>query len=166
MGHRDLLRIHRIAEREQTGAAHQILEIGTGETVGPLGKPSELHLAFPMLIFNFTKSPQACKAFTAFMLEAPQFDPWIEAAQGYLSHFLLAYDKNPIWTADPKTTPYRDVAKRARTPAGLGTLGENAAAAIADFILVDMYANYCTGREDAKGAMLSAERQLKRIYRT
>jgi multiple sugar transport system substrate-binding protein len=134
--------------------------------IGPYGKPSELHLAFPMLIFNFTKYPQACKAFTAFMLEAPQFDPWIEAAQGYLSHFLNAYDKNPVWTADPKTTPYRDVAKRARTPAGIGTLGENAAAAIADFILVDMYANYCTGREDVKGSIASAERQLKRIYRT
>ena len=134
--------------------------------IGPFGKPTELHLAYPILIFNFTKYPQACKAFTAFMLEAPQFDPWIEAAQGYLSHFLLAYDKNPIWTADPKTTPYRDVAKRARTPAGLGTLGENAAAAIADFILVDMFANYCTGREDAKGSIASAERQLKRIYRT
>ncbi|MDB5548955.1 MAG: Twin-arginine translocation pathway signal [Tardiphaga sp.] len=134
--------------------------------VGPFGKPAELHLAFPMLIFNFTKYPQACKAFTAFMLEGDQFNPWIEAAQGYLSHFLLAYDKNPVWTADPKTTPYRDVAKRARTPAGLGTLGENAASAIADFILVDMFANYCTGREDLKGSMASAERQLKRIYRT
>ncbi|WP_375411064.1 ABC transporter substrate-binding protein [uncultured Bradyrhizobium sp.] len=134
--------------------------------VGPLGKPAELHLAFPMLIFNFTKSPQACKALTAFMLEADQFNPWIEGAQGYLSHFLNAYDNNPIWTADPKTTPYRDVAKRARTPAGLGTLGENAAAAIADFIVVDMFANYCTGREDVKGAMASAERQAKRLYRS
>ncbi|NVN87428.1 MAG: ABC transporter substrate-binding protein [Rhodopseudomonas sp.] len=134
--------------------------------IGPYGKPTEMHLAYPMLIFNFTKYPQACKAFTAFMLEAPQFDPWIEAAQGYLSHFLNAYDKNPIWTADPKTTPYRDVAKRARTPAGLGKLGENAAAAIADFILVDMFANYCTGREDLKGSIAGAERQLKRIYRS
>jgi multiple sugar transport system substrate-binding protein len=133
--------------------------------IGPSGKPAELHLAFPILIFNFTKSPQACKALAAFMLEADQFNPWIEGAQGYLSHFLNAYDKNPVWTADPKTTPYREVARRARTPAGLGTLDENAAAAIADFIVVDMYANYCTGREDVKGAMASAERQAKRLYR-
>src|SRR3978361_1620150 len=121
--------------------------------VGPYGKPTELHLAFSMLVFTLTKYPTTCKAFTAFRLEAPQFDPGIEAARGYLSHFLLAYDKNPVWTADPKTTPYRDVAKRARTPAGLGTLGENAAAGIADFIVVDMFANYCTGREDVKGSM-------------
>jgi multiple sugar transport system substrate-binding protein len=69
-------------------------------------------------------------------------------------------------TADPKNTPYRDVAKLASTPAGIGTLNESAAAAIADFVVVDMFANYCTGREDLKGAMASAERQFKRIYRS
>jgi multiple sugar transport system substrate-binding protein len=133
--------------------------------IGPVGKPTELHLPYTMLTFTFTKYPQACKALTAFMLEADQFNPWVTAAGGYLSHFLLAYDNNPVWTEDPKRTVYRDVAKRTLTPSGRGTLGENAAAAIADFIVVDMFANYCTGREDAKGAMASAERQAKRIYR-
>ncbi|MEH2469715.1 multiple sugar transport system substrate-binding protein [Nitrobacteraceae bacterium AZCC 2161] len=129
------------------------------------GKTRELHLGFPILIFNFTKYPQACKAFTAFLLEPDQYNPWIEAAQGYLSHFLLDYDKNPVWTADPKTTPYRSVAQSASTPAGDAQMSENAAAAIADFVLVDMYANYCTGREDVKTAMSSAERAAKRIFR-
>jgi multiple sugar transport system substrate-binding protein len=129
------------------------------------GKTREMHLGFPILVFNFSKYPQACKAFTAFLLEPDQFNPWIEAAQGYLSHFLKAYDANPIWTADPKTTPYREVAATATTPAGIGKLGENAAAAIADFVLVDMFANYCTGREDVKTAMASAERSAKRIFR-
>ena len=133
--------------------------------IGPVGKPTELHLAFPILTFNFTKSPQACKALAAFMLEAENFNPWVEAAQGYLSHFLLAYDANPVWTADPKRTPFRDVSKRTLTPAGVGTLGEKAAAAIADFLVVDMFANFATGREDAKGAIAIAERQARRIYR-
>jgi multiple sugar transport system substrate-binding protein len=31
--------------------------------------------------------------------------------------------------------------------------------------VVDMFANYCTGAKDAKGAVSDAERQLKRIYR-
>ncbi len=134
--------------------------------IGPVGKPTELHLAFNLLVFNFTKYPQACKAFSAFMQEAANFNPWIEAAQGYLSPFLNAYDANPIWTADPKTTPYRDVAKRTLTPAGLGTLGEKAAAAVSDFIVVDMFANYCTGRTDVKGAIAQAERSAKRLYRS
>jgi multiple sugar transport system substrate-binding protein len=99
------------------------------------------------------------------MLEPEQYNPWIEAAQGYLSPFLLDYIKNPIWTADPKNTPYRDVAVTAQTPAGVGQMGENAAAAIADFVLVDMFANYCTGAEDLQTAMKSAERSAKRIFR-
>jgi multiple sugar transport system substrate-binding protein len=31
--------------------------------------------------------------------------------------------------------------------------------------VVDMFANYVTGREDVKGAIAFAERQTKRIYR-
>ena len=134
--------------------------------IGPVGKPTELHLAFPILAFSFSKAPMACKAFTAFMLEADQFNPWVTAAGGYLSPFLPEYDKNPVWTADPKTTPYRDVTKRTLTPGGVGSLGEKAAAAISDFIVVDMFANHVTGRSDVKSAISEAERQLKRIYRT
>jgi len=129
------------------------------------GKTRELNLGFPILVFNFTKFPQACKAFTAFMLDPDQLNPWVEAAQGYLSPFLLGFNKNPIWTADPKNTPFRDVAETSLTPAGLGQMGENAAAAIADFVVVDMFANYCTGREDVKTAMTSAERSARRIFR-
>jgi multiple sugar transport system substrate-binding protein len=129
------------------------------------GKTRELHLGFPILVYNFSKFPQTCKAFTAFMLEPAQFNPWIEAAQGYLSHFLKAYDANPVWTADPKTTPYQSVAATASTPAGVAQMSEAAAAAIADFVVVDMFANYCTGREDVKTAMATAERSAKRIFR-
>jgi multiple sugar transport system substrate-binding protein len=32
-------------------------------------------------------------------------------------------------------------------------------------VLLDMFASYCTGREDAKNAMKIADRQLQRIYR-
>jgi multiple sugar transport system substrate-binding protein len=133
--------------------------------IGPAGKPTELHLPFTMLTFNFSKYPQACKALTAFMMEADQYNPWLSSAKGYLSSFLNASDSNPVWTADPKATVYRDVAKRTLTPGGLGTLGENAAAAISDFLVVDMFANYCTGREDLKGSIAFAERQAKRLYR-
>jgi multiple sugar transport system substrate-binding protein len=129
------------------------------------GKVREMNLGFPILVFNFTKFPQACKAFTAFMMEPEQFNPWVEAAQGYLSPFLAGFAKNPIWTADPKNTPYRNVAEVSLTPAGIGKMGENAAAAIADFVVVDMFANYCTGREDVKTAMATAERSAKRIFR-
>jgi multiple sugar transport system substrate-binding protein len=133
--------------------------------IGPVGKPTELHLMFPLLAMNHTKYPNACKALMAFMLEADQFNKWMAAAEGYLSHCLNAYDANPVWTADPKRTPYRDVAKRSFTAGGLGSVGEKAAAAIGDFIVLDMFASYVTGNADAPTAIRNAERLLQRIYR-
>jgi multiple sugar transport system substrate-binding protein len=133
--------------------------------VGPVGKPTELHLMFPVLAMSHSKYPQACKALLAFMQEAAQFNPWMEAAAGYLSPCLAKFTENAFWTADPKRTPYRDCAARSRTVGGLGSVGEKAASAVADFVLVDMFASYCTGREDVRGAIRTAERQFQRIYR-
>jgi multiple sugar transport system substrate-binding protein len=133
--------------------------------VGPVGKPTELHLMYPIMAMTHSKYPQACKALMAFMLEADQFNKWLEAAQGYLTHCLNAYDKNPVWTSDPKNTIFGEAGKRTLTAGGLGSVGEKAASAIADFVVLDMFASFCTGREDAKGAIKIAERQLQRIYR-
>src|SRR5438477_4310529 len=133
--------------------------------VGPVGKPSELHATFPILAFKFTKYPNAAKAFITFMLEKENFDKWLTASRGYLTQTLNAYETSPVWTADPKNYVFSQASKRTLPASGIGHPGEKAAQAIADFIVVDMFANYCTGREDAKGAMAIAERQLKRIYR-
>jgi multiple sugar transport system substrate-binding protein len=133
--------------------------------VGPVGKPTELQLCVPILAFKFTKFPNAAKAFIAFMLEKENFDKWLSGARGYLTHTLNAYDSSPVWTADPKNAVFAQASKRALPASGIGTPGEKAATAIADFLVVDMFANFCTGREDAKGTISIAERQLKRIYR-
>ena len=133
--------------------------------IGPAGKPTEFHIAYPMMAMTYTKFPNACKAFMAFTLEAANYDKWIEAAVGYLTHPLNAYDANPVWKTDPKLSLVRDVAKRTLTAGGQGSVGEKAASALADFVVLDMFATVATGREDAKGAMRIAERQAQRIYR-
>src|SRR2546421_369416 len=133
--------------------------------VGPVGKPTELQLTVPILAFNFTKYPNAAKAFIAFMLEKENFDKWLLGARGYLTQTLNAYESSPVWTADPKNAVFAQASKRALPASGIGHVGEKAASAIADFIVVDMFANYCTGAKDAKTAIAEAERQLKRIYR-
>jgi multiple sugar transport system substrate-binding protein len=133
--------------------------------VGPIGKPTELQLAVPILAFNFTKYPNAAKAFVAFMLEKENFEKWLSGARGYLTHTLNAYDSAPVWTADPKNQVFSQASKRALPASGIGSPGEKAATAIADFLVVDMFANYCTGTKDAKSAISDCERQLKRIYR-
>ena len=99
------------------------------------------------------------------MMEKENFDKWLSGARGYLTHTLNAYDSNPVWTADPKNQVFaRPASARCRPPASARS-ARKPATAIADFLVVDMFANYCTGREDAKGAIAIAERQLKRIYR-
>ena len=60
--------------------------------VGPVGKPTEFHLMLPVLAMTYTKYPQACKALMAFMLEADNYNTWLEASVGYLTHPLNAYD--------------------------------------------------------------------------
>src|SRR5262249_750218 len=134
--------------------------------VGPIGKPTEFPRLFPLVAMGYTKYPQASKSLMAFMLEADQFNKWLEGSVGYLTHCLNAYDSNPVWTADPKRTVFRECAKRTLTAGHLGSVGEKAAAAIADFLVLDMFANYCTGREDVKGSIAIAERQARRLYRS
>jgi multiple sugar transport system substrate-binding protein len=133
--------------------------------VGPIGHPTEFHIAYPMMVMKYSKYPKACKAFIAFMMEADNYGPWLESAVAYLTHPLNAYDKNPVWTSDPKLTVARDVAKRTLTAGGLGSVGEKAASALADFVVLDMFASVCTDRATIKDAIAVAERQAKRIYR-
>jgi multiple sugar transport system substrate-binding protein len=133
--------------------------------IGPIGMQTELHIADVFFTMAYTKYPQASKALMAFMMEADQYNRWLQTAQGNVSHTLNFYDSNPVWTEDPKWTVFRDAAKRTRTIGGLGSPGEKASRAFFDFILVDMFASFCIGREDTKGAMRTAERRLQRIYR-
>src|SRR6201992_2199919 len=74
--------------------------------VGASGKPTELQLCVPMLAFNFTKYPNACKAFIDFMLSKEQFDKWLTASRGYLTQTLNSYESSPIWSADPKNCAF------------------------------------------------------------
>jgi multiple sugar transport system substrate-binding protein len=133
--------------------------------IGPAGKPTEIQLCFPMFGMTYSRFPNAIKALMAFISEAENFNPWLEAAAGYLTHTLNAFDNNPVWTKDPKNKVFRDAAKRSLVAGHKGKLDEKAATAMADFIVVDMFASFCTGRESAAGAMQLAERQLQRIYR-
>lgn len=133
--------------------------------IGPAGKPTEFHIAYPMMVMKYSKAQQACKAFIAFTLEAENYNKWLVDSVAYLTHPLNAYDANPVWTTDKKLSVARDVAKRTLTAGGLGSVGEKAASALADFVVLDMVASVCTERASIKDAIAVAERQAKRIYR-
>ncbi|KAF0231798.1 MAG: multiple sugar transport system substrate-binding [Beijerinckiaceae bacterium] len=133
--------------------------------VGPAGKPTEFHIAYPMVGMKYSKFPNAVKAFLAFTMEAENHNPWLESAVAYLTHSLNAYDANAVWKSDPKLAVAKDASRRTLTAGGLGSVGEKAASALADFLVMDMFASVCTGRATPAEAIAVAERQAKRIYR-
>ena len=65
-------------------------------------------------------------------------------------HTLRAYDSNPVWTDDPQHMFFRDVARGARHAGYAGRLGKESAAVLADFIIVDMFGEVCTGQQTLK----------------
>jgi multiple sugar transport system substrate-binding protein len=133
--------------------------------VGPVGHPTEFHIAYPMMIMKYSKVPMACKAFIAFLLDAENYNKWLIGSVAYLTHPLNAYDDNEVWKTDPKLSMLRDVAKRTLTAGGLGSVGQKAAAALADSVMLDMVASVCTGQASIPDAIKVAERTAQRIYR-
>ncbi|MBV1701816.1 MAG: extracellular solute-binding protein [Hyphomicrobiales bacterium] len=132
--------------------------------VGPVGKIGELQSVYPMMAFNYTKYPNACKAFMAFMLEAAQYNKWLVDSQAYLTETLKAYDSNPVWTADPKAKVFKDASNRCSVLDGMSANPQKAAESLADFIVIDMFARYVTGQSDLKSTLANAERQTKRLF--
>ncbi len=132
---------------------------------GPAGVPTEFHVQFPMTVYNHTKYPNACKALLAWLMEAEQYDKFMEASVGYLSHPLKAYDNNPVWTADAKRRVFKDTVTRSRTFAHAGSLGYAAASAFADFIVVNMVAEAAIGTKTPAEAAKDAHRRAERYYK-
>jgi multiple sugar transport system substrate-binding protein len=133
--------------------------------IGPVGKTTELNLFFPMMLFKYSKYPKAAKAYLAFMMEREQYEPWQQAAIGYVSHPLKAYEKNPLWGSDPKNKPYSN-SMAVMLPNGFaGPMGYASAATMADFIMVNMVAEAISGAKTPKEAMERAKQRAERYYK-
>ena len=133
--------------------------------IGPAGVPTEFNLFFNQMIFKYSKYPKAAKEFIRVMMEQEQYGPWMQAAIGYVAHPLKAYDANPIWTVDPKHTPYRDAMKIMRPAGYSGKLGYASAGATADFIVVNMVAEAVSGQKSPKEAAARAQQRAERYYK-
>ena len=77
---------------------------------------------------------------------------------------LPAWNDNPVWTEDPKVTPFRDGLKYALDNGYSGSLGNASAAVIGDFLVVDMFGEACTGNQTPKAAAQRAAERAKRYY--
>ena len=99
------------------------------------------------------------------MWEKEQYEPWQEAAIGYITHPLKDYEKNRVWSSDPKSLPYRDTVKNMLWHGYSGQLGYSSAAALNDYIVNNMVAQAASGSKSPKEAMEEAEKRLLRVYK-
>jgi multiple sugar transport system substrate-binding protein len=134
--------------------------------IGPVGRPMELHGLLTGFVFKHTKYPNAAREYFRFMLEREQYEAWQQASLGYMCQTLRAYESNPIWTSDPKITPFRDGPKLTQYSAYPGKVGPAAASVAADLVIVQMFAEAASGQATIKDAMARAEQRARRYYRT
>jgi multiple sugar transport system substrate-binding protein len=134
--------------------------------IGPVGRPTELHGLLTGFIFTHAKYPNAAREYLRFMLEREQYEAWQQASLGYMCQTLRAYESNPIWTSDPKITPFRDGPRLTQYSGYPGTVGAASAAVAADLVIPQMVAEAVSGQSTPKDAIARAEQRARRYYRT
>jgi multiple sugar transport system substrate-binding protein len=132
--------------------------------VGPLGRPAELQAISMGFIFKHSTVPNAARHYLAFMFEAEQYGNWISGSYGYITQALKQFYDLPAWHDDARITPYRECASRQFPDSYAAPPSIASAAAMSDYIIVDMFADACTGRQTPREAALKAEKRLARFY--
>lgn len=137
----------------------------TNLPIGPVGQSVELHQTSSISIFNHTKFPQAAKAYIAFMFGADQFNAWLQGASAYCCQPLKGFASNPVWTSDPIHAAFAKASESLRPNGYAGPLGASSAGVMADYVLVDMFAEAVTGARTTDEAVANAARRVNRYYK-
>ncbi|WP_431284891.1 ABC transporter substrate-binding protein [Humitalea sp. 24SJ18S-53] len=122
-------------------------------------------LTLNAMVFKHSRFPNAAKAFLTFMMEAPQYDPWLIANLGYWSQPLNAYAASAVWASDPKVSVFRDTMNSNFWLGYKGPITEGSAAATADYVMVQMCASVASGQATPQAAAAEAERRARRFFR-
>jgi multiple sugar transport system substrate-binding protein len=133
--------------------------------IGPVGHQTMSALFFTCVVFKYTKYPNAAKEYLRFMMEKEQYEEWQKASIGFVAQPLTFYERNPVWTQDPKHTPFKYTCKNMLPNGYAGILGSASAGCMADFIVVNMVAEAASGNMSVREAIEKAEKRAKRYYR-
>ncbi len=134
--------------------------------VGPVGYPTELSILSLAFIFKHSAIPNAAKHYLQFLFEFTQYSQWESGTWGFITPTLKSYYELASWHKDPRITPYRECTKRMLWNGYEGLLGPASAAAMNEYIIVDMFADVCTGQRTSQAAILHAEKKLSMLYRS
>ncbi len=118
------------------------------------------------MLFKHSKFPNAAKEYLRFMMEAPQYGPWLSNCLGYWSNPLAAYSKMKFWSENPKLKPFTAAMDTSYYDGYAGPINAASTAVIANYTVVDMFASVATGNATPASAAKQAARQADRYYRS
>ena len=122
-------------------------------------------LVLNAMVFKHSKAPNAAKDYLRFLMEAPQYDPWLTGSLGYWSQPLKAYAESDVWASDPKLAVFRNQMDTPYHDGYAGPVNQAAATVLNDWVLVDMFARVVTGESSAEDSIRQAVRAAKRYYK-
>lgn len=140
----------------------------TQHTLMPKGLASVSPMAgltLNAMVFRHSRFPNASKALLAFLMEAEQYDPWLQANIGYWAQPLNAYNDSAVWRSDEKVSIFRDTMNTEFYNGYRGPITEGTAAANADYVMVQMCAAVASGQATPEAAVREAERRAQRFFR-
>ncbi|WP_291296250.1 ABC transporter substrate-binding protein [Elioraea sp.] len=140
----------------------------TEHTLMPKGLASASPMAgltLNAMTFRHSRFPNAAKSLIAFLMEAEQYDPWLQANLGYWSQPLANYGASAVWTSDPKVSVFRDTMKSDYWLGYKGPISQASAAANNEYIMVQMCAAVAAGQSTPQQAVREAERRAQRHFR-
>src|ERR1700733_14711849 len=146
----------------------QAIAADTNHQSPPLGlakNSPQSSLVVNAMAFKHTKYPNDCKEYLRFMMEAPQYAPWLAGCLGYWSNSLKAYGKMAFWDADPRLKPYVDSMDTPFYDSYQGPISAASSAVAANYTLVDMFASVATGNATPEAAVKQAARQAARYLK-
>jgi multiple sugar transport system substrate-binding protein len=117
------------------------------------------------MIFKHTKFPNAAKEYIRFMMEAPQYAPWLAGCLGYWSNPLKNYGKMKFWDTDPALKPYIDSMDSPYYDSYAGPINDKSAAVAANYTIVDMFAAVASGNSTPEAAVKLAAKQAARYLK-
>jgi multiple sugar transport system substrate-binding protein len=112
---------------------------------------------------TYSKNAELAEKYIEYLLDKPQFSPWL--AQGAAMHggVLSAYDNDPFWDSDPRIKGFKDTAKYIHLPGYPGPPTRASAEIQSKFIIVDMFVKAIQGTP-TKQAILWAESEMTKIH--
>lgn len=138
---------------------HQLMPYGI------LDKSPMAGLTLNAMVFKHSRYPNAARAFLQFMLEAEQYEPWLDANLGYWAHPLASYDAASVWSSDPKVSIFKDTMRNPFWNGYKGPISEASGQANAEYVMVQMCAAVASGQSTPQEAAREAERRARRIFR-